>query len=41
MSYEQFKAQLILNYIEDSGEYPSDEVLVEIKKLADFAYLGD
>ncbi|ADO14385.1 AB1gp14 [Acinetobacter phage AB1] len=41
MSYEQFKAQLILNYIKDNGECPSDEVLVEIKKLADFAYLGD
>lgn len=41
MSYEHFKAQLILDYIKDSGCYPNDKVLAEIKKLADFAYLGE
>ncbi|AFU62294.1 hypothetical protein AVV48_gp45 [Acinetobacter phage phiAC-1] len=41
MSYEEFKAQLILDYIKNSGVYPSDDVLIEIKKLADFAYLGE
>lgn len=40
MSYEHFKAQLILDYIKDNGYYPDEEVLAEIKKLADFAYLG-
>ena len=40
MNYEQFKAQLILDYIKITGDYPDDETLVIIKKLADFAYLG-
>lgn len=40
MSYENFKAQLILDHIKITGDYPDDNVLATIKKLADFAYSG-
>lgn len=40
MSYEHFKAQLILDHIKITGDYPDDNVLATIKKLADFAYSG-
>lgn len=41
MTKQQFKAQLILNFIESEGHYPDDEYLVEIQKLADFAFNGE
>lgn len=40
MSYEQFKAHLITQFIERNDSYPNDEELQAMKKLADFAY-GD
>lgn len=40
MNYEQFKAQLILDFIEREQAYPNDEYLNLIDKLATFAFKG-
>lgn len=41
MIYEQFKAQLILDFIDRENCYPNDEDLKLIEKLATFAFKGD
>lgn len=38
MSKEEFMAKIILDHIEREADYPDDNHLAEIKKLADFAY---
>lgn len=41
MSKEQFKAQLIFDFIEDRQRYPDKDELSEIQELADFAFNGE
>ena len=38
MSIEEFKATLILKYIDNEGCYPDEKTLEEIEKLVSFVF---
>lgn len=38
MSIEEFKATLIIKYIDSEGRYPNDEALKDIEKLVSFVF---
>ena len=38
MSYEQFKADLVLKIVEIHGRFPSKEEIAGIKELANFVF---
>lgn len=40
MTKEDFKCELILFHLRETGNIPSDELKAEIQKLVDFAFNG-